>query len=121
MNNKKVLVVDDDADFAYILSLLLQYMGYEPSVISSGRGIAAVIRELKPFAVIVDMMLPGIDGMDLSVQVKDMDRNILVIMVSAMCVGHEMNIKKPHAADHVLCKPVDKEELKRILESGNAA
>lgn len=61
--NPFVLVVDDDADAAEILSLLLRQQGYIALPVGSGAEAMRVLEKIVPALVILDVMMPGIDGL----------------------------------------------------------
>ena len=60
----RVLVVDDDAALAEMLSIVLRNEGYEPIWCAYGDKALAIFRESHPDLVLLDLMLPGRDGVD---------------------------------------------------------
>ena len=60
----RVLVVDDDAALAEMLGIVLRGEGFEPVFCANGSDALAAFRESKPDLVLLDLMLPGRDGID---------------------------------------------------------
>src|SRR5437016_10235794 len=60
----RVLVVDDDAALAEMLGIVLRGEGFEPTFVSDGDKAVEVFRESRPDLVLLDLMLPGSDGID---------------------------------------------------------
>lgn len=62
----RVLVVDDDTALAEMLGIVLRGEGFEPSFVADGDKALAAFRESKPDLVLLDLMLPGRDGIEVS-------------------------------------------------------
>ncbi|MFM9815739.1 response regulator, partial [Streptomyces scabiei] len=60
----RVLVVDDDTALAEMLGIVLRGEGFEPSFVADGDKALAAFREAKPDLVLLDLMLPGRDGIE---------------------------------------------------------
>lgn len=60
----RVLVVDDDTALAEMLGIVLRGEGFEPSFVADGDKALAAFRETKPDLVLLDLMLPGRDGIE---------------------------------------------------------
>src|SRR4051812_8645219 len=80
-----VLVVEDDEALAELEVELLRRGGFEPSVMHTGGGVAAWVREHEPALVLLDLMLPDVSGYDVCQQLKlDRETNLTpVIIVTA--------------------------------------
>jgi DNA-binding NtrC family response regulator len=118
-----ILIVDDNEDLQFNLSTIIQNEGYK--VITSGDGIKALeeVRTKLPDLVLLDMKLPGMDGMSVLEEIKKIDQNISVIMLTAFGeVKGAVNAMKLGAFDYIT-KPFDNEELiiniKKALNTGN--
>jgi len=68
--SKKVLVVDDDAMIRDMLAAMLRHAGYEPILADSGQRALALYREHAPHVTFVDIVMPGMNGMELAVAIK---------------------------------------------------
>ena len=116
-----ILIVDDNEDLQFNLSNIIQSEGY--NVISAGEGKKALkeVKSKSPNLVLLDMRLPGMDGMTILEEIKKIDSNIIVIMLTAFGeVKGAVNAMKLGAYDYIT-KPFDNEELllciKKALDS----
>ena len=116
-----ILIVDDNEDLQFNLSNIIQSEGY--NVISAGEGRKALkeVKSKSPNLVLLDMRLPGMDGMTILDEIKKIDSNIIVIMLTAFGeVKGAVNAMKLGAYDYIT-KPFDNEELllciKKALDS----
>lgn len=82
----KVLVIDDDADTCALLQFTLENAGYKVVICPNGRNAIDKIKLEKPQAVILDVMLPGMDGVTITKKMNDDEelKKIPVIVSSAM-------------------------------------
>src|SRR5687768_1880712 len=115
---RKILIADDEEDIKTVLQMFLQSRGYE--VITSFDGLDAIdqVRREKPDAVLLDIMMPLIDGFEVCRKLKadPATAQIPIIMVSA--AGHAESVKKglsAGAADY-LVKPFEPEVLFKLLQ-----
>jgi DNA-binding NtrC family response regulator len=118
-----ILIVDDNEDLRFTLSNIIKSEGY--NVIESGDGTKALklIKSCNPALMLLDMRLPGADGMKVLEEVKKFDRNIIIIMLTAFGdVKGAVKAMRLGAFDY-LTKPFDNEELiiiiKKALETRN--
>jgi CheY-like chemotaxis protein len=88
-----VLIVDDNADFGKMLVRLVQRLGYSASCLASGPETLAYLQTHQPDLIILDLMMPDMDGLDVLRQVRADPRhcNMPVIMFSAIV---DMDIRK---------------------------
>ncbi|MFA4889700.1 MAG: response regulator [Candidatus Omnitrophota bacterium] len=83
MLKTKVLLIDDEADFIEVVKLRLEGWGYDVLTASSGRaGINEFINK-KPGIIILDYMMPGMDGIEALKEIRKIDKKIPVIMFTA--------------------------------------
>ena len=66
----RVLVVDDDAALAEMLGIVLRGEGFEPTFVSDGDKALDAFRDTRPDLVLLDLMLPGMDGIDVCRQIR---------------------------------------------------
>ena len=113
-HEKRVLVVDDEGvirDF-FIRALT----GYKVLTASSGEEALNIIRKDRPDLVLLDIKMPGIDGIETLRKIKEIDRNIVVIMLSAFATL-ENNITAARLGAYTsIAKPFDLEEMKSIIK-----
>ena len=108
--NLKVLVVDDDKNICDLMKINLEKDGY--SVIMSHDGEEAVVKfnALKPDLVLLDIMLPGIDGWQVCREIRKKS-NVPIIMVSAKGETIDKVIGLELGADDYIVKPFENKEL----------
>ena len=78
----RVLVVDDDKALAEMLEIVLRNEGYEPAVVIRGDEVLAAFREFKPDLVLLDLMLPGKDGIDVCKEIRA-ESGVPIVMLTA--------------------------------------
>jgi DNA-binding response OmpR family regulator len=120
MNTPRVLLVDDERDIAEALSFALQTRGLEVEVVHDGDAALDRAREDPPDLMVLDVMLPGINGYELSRQLKDwmegspQGRSFPILLITARRVSsgeREEFLGVWSRADGVLYKPFELEEL----------
>lgn len=107
----KILIIDDDKDMRSVLTDLARSGGYEAFSAGNGKTALKEISTHSPDLVLLDIKLPGIDGMTLLERIKEIDRNILIIMMT----GHgdikdAVKAMKLGALDYIT-KPFDNDEI----------
>jgi two-component system, OmpR family, response regulator len=119
---RTVLVVDDERDTNDILANLVQARGFEPIQVFSGEQALAVIAEKKPDLILLDLMLPDIDGFDLCDRLKRArETNLIpIIMVTALQDAHHRAAGVRVGANGYLTKPFTPSQLYEMVESGLA-
>src|ERR1700731_4294885 len=80
------LVVEDERDTGFLLAEHLRRWGYEPTVLAEGRPAIAWVRENKPALILLDLLLPDMDGFSICETLKlDRETNLVpVIMITAL-------------------------------------
>ncbi|ATD57425.1 response regulator [Clostridium chauvoei] len=113
MAHEKVLVVDDEAHIVELISYNLINSGYDVITASNGNDAVKMARENKPSLVLLDLMLPGIDGFDVCKVIKgDKElKNTSIIMLTAK--GEELDkiLGLELGADDYITKPFSIREL----------
>lgn len=107
MANEQILVVDDEADILELVRYNLEGEGYRTSGAATGEQALQKVQEQPPDLIILDLMLPGIDGLDLAKKLKENEktRRIPIIMLTAK--GEEADVVKglELGADDYIAKP----------------
>lgn len=107
----KILVVDDEKDILVTFQDLLEMEGYEVICANNARTALTKFHELKPDIIITDMMMPGMNGMELIQIIRNGDDHphIPIILMSAMASilhqevkGWDVFIKKPSDIEKIL-------------------
>ncbi|MCL4490939.1 MAG: response regulator, partial [Nitrospirae bacterium] len=110
-----ILVVEDDPATAEVLTLYLAQGGYRVAHAYSGEEALNRIRELKPFSVLLDVMLPGKDGWEILQELKsDPELKDIPVIISSVIDNRELGFAL--GASDYLVKPVDRITLLRKLE-----
>jgi two-component system OmpR family response regulator len=107
----RVLVVDDEQNLTELLSMALRYEGWE--VRSAGSGIEAVRRakEFEPDAVVLDMMLPDFDGMEVLRRMRGVHPNVPVLFLTAKDAVEDRVAGLTAGGDDYVTKPFSLEEV----------
>lgn len=113
---KRVLVVDDDLAVGLVLSSLLGQAGYETHRVGSGEeAIAALLS--RPFdAVLTDVRMPGLDGMELLERIKERTPELPVVLITAHGSVPMAVEAMRHGAANFLLKPFDRDEVLFTIE-----
>lgn len=108
--NKTIVIVDDDKNICELVRLYLTKEGYEVRCAFDGKEALSLIEELKPAAAILDIMLPGMDGMDVLKEVRKWSK-MPVIMLSAKGETIDKVLGLELGADDYVVKPFEPKEL----------
>ncbi len=123
-DKKRVLVVDDEPDFALLVQGNLQKEGFEVDVAYNGVEGLEKIRQNPPDAVVLDVMMPEMDGYEVCSEMKKDDRfaDIAILMLTAVA-DHVTSTRYSHfdgmsmEADDYLPKPASADEITDSLKS----
>jgi len=113
MSVKKILIVEDDLDIAEMVSYNLKKEGYKTSFVSNGRKAVNLIKNQKPDLIILDLMLPEIDGLEICRILKSKEDTLAIpiIMLTAKSQETDKVIGLEMGADDYLAKPFSPREL----------
>jgi two-component system response regulator MtrA len=106
----KVLVVDDDAALAEMLTIVLRNEGFEPVVCATGDAAMPAVREHRPELVLLDLMLPGRDGIDVCREIRA-ESGVPIIMLTAKNDTVDVVLGLESGADDYVVKPFKPKEL----------
>jgi CheY-like chemotaxis protein len=114
---KKVLVVDDETDMLNVVRYTLQKVGYEVVTCDNGRNVWDTVQQSKPDLMILDVMLPGIDGYSLGIKIsqEESTKNIPIIVMTALEPSKTLFQKFPQVKAF-LTKPFKTESLIQSVE-----
>ncbi len=107
----RVLVVDDEQTLAELLSMALRYEGWEVQSASDGHGAVRIARTFRPDAVVLDMMLPDIDGMEVLRRLRAEAAQIPVLFLTARDAVEDRIAGLTAGGDDYVTKPFSLEEV----------
>jgi two-component system response regulator MtrA len=105
-----VLVVDDDPALAEMLGIVLRTEGFEPSFVADGDRALAAFRATRPDLVLLDLMLPGTDGIDVCRQIRA-ESGTPIVMLTARGDTVDVVLGLESGADDYIIKPFKPKEL----------
>jgi len=111
---KTVLLVDDEPDILQVVGYRLEKAGYRVVSCANGEDALRMVKEVAPDLVLLDAMMPGIDGFDVCRRLKNQNSLQRVIIYTAKVDGVNAERARDSGADDFTVKTVD---LKYILEA----
>ena len=113
----RILAVDDELLICDLLYEFLSLQGYEVTSSSSGQEALLKFEESRPDVVILDIRMPGMSGIDVLRKIRDMDNNVVVIMLSAFGDSGTIQEALQSGADYYMEKPLEFDNLMKILNA----
>ena len=111
-SNRKVLVIDDEPDTLELIKLVLESGGFEVIPASSGVEALNIIETVRPKLVLLDIMMPDMDGWEVFRKIKEKDSSIPIAILTAKAQNIDkllgLHVLK---ADDYITKPFSKDEL----------
>lgn len=106
----RVLVVDDDAALSEMLGIVLRGEGFEPVFCADGAEAVQAFRDSRPDIVLLDLMLPGMDGIDICRAIRQ-DSGVPIVMLTARGDTVDVVVGLEAGADDYIVKPFKPKEL----------
>lgn len=115
---RRVLVADDDADIRALIVLNLEMSGYQVAAASDGVEAARLARTLLPDVILLDVMMPGMDGIDVLHGLKTWPEtsDIPIVMLSAKASDQDVWQGWQAGADYYMTKPFDLDHLLQYID-----
>ncbi len=110
MEKKKILIVDDDSNIAELISLYLTKECFQCEIAENGESALIKHKEFKPDLMLLDIMLPGIDGYDVCREIRK-QYTTPIIMLSAKGEVFDKVLGLELGADDYIIKPFDTKEM----------
>lgn len=107
---QKILIVDDDNNIAELISLYLTKECFDTKIVNDGEEALSVYKSYGPNLILLDLMLPGIDGYQVCREIRAKD-NIPIIMLSAKGEVFDKVLGLEMGADDYIMKPFDSKEM----------
>jgi CheY-like chemotaxis protein len=120
-SGQHIMIVEDDADVASVFGMILEQAGFRVSIMNNAMMAMNAMNQALPDAVVLDLLLPDIDGLELTRYVRkveeDSGRHTPVVVVSGATGGFQMSQAMKAGADVFLGKPVGVDELVKAFVS----
>jgi len=115
LDDKKVLIVDDQNGIRMLLMEVFSGEGYRTFQASNGKLALEIVKDESPDLVLLDMKIPGMDGLEILKRVKEINRDIKVIMMTAY--GELDMIKEATELGALMhfTKPFDIDEMRMVV------
>ncbi len=107
----RVLAVDDEPSLTELLSMAMRYEGWQVTTADSGSGAVRAARETRPDAIVLDMMLPDFDGLEVMRRIRTEDPEVPVIFLTAKDAVEDRINGLTAGGDDYVTKPFSLEEL----------
>jgi FixJ family two-component response regulator len=115
-----VHVVDDNDDIRKMLTMVLESHGYTVHANNAGEAFLRAKPTQAPHAMLLDLRMPGMSGLELNTQIKASGNPIPIIFMSGESQPHETQSAITSGAAHFLWKPFDMREMLDVLEKALA-
>jgi len=108
MNNLRILLVDDEPDVLDFLSFNLQKEGYEVFTASNGREAVQMAKKVSPNLILLDVMMPDIDGIEACKEIRTLPegKNVLIVFLTARTEDYSQIAGLDAGADDYVSKPI---------------
>ncbi|UDY22737.1 MtrAB system response regulator MtrA [Nocardioides sp. Kera G14] len=106
----RILVVDDDASLAEMLAIVLRQEGFDSEVTGRGDEALELFRSYRPDLVLLDLMLPGMDGIEVCKQIR-VESGVPIVMLTAKGDTVDVVVGLESGADDYVVKPFKPKEL----------
>jgi two-component system response regulator MtrA len=106
----RVLVVDDDPALAEMLTIVLRGEGFDTAVVGDGTRALPAVRDLRPDVVLLDLMLPGMNGIDVCRAIRT-ESGVPIVMLTAKTDTVDIVLGLESGADDYIVKPFSPKEL----------
>jgi CheY-like chemotaxis protein len=119
MKTREILIVDDDATTLRMLEKMLMRAGYSVIPLSLAREAIRIAKERSPDLVILDIMMPDMDGGEVANILKNepATKNIPIIFLSSLVTKNEERCSSMRDGICLISKPYEREELLRQIEN----
>ena len=115
--DSKILIVDDDRDICEYMELLLSQNGYDVRSLTDPEKALDLIREVGFHVVVLDLMMPGISGMELLADIREYDSDLAVIIFTGHATVDTAVESMKHQVSDYIKKPFDIDEFNSRLEA----
>jgi CheY-like chemotaxis protein len=117
----RVLVIDDEPALRSLLSDMLSACGYETDVAADGAAGLAQFREHHYEAVITDLLMPGMNGLEVATALRTLDPGVQIIMLTGSAPSLSTNRAREAGVNTLLHKPIALMDLKSAIDAACSA
>ena len=117
MSGEPILVVDDNPANAALITFLLSANGYEVRRAADADEAVAILEGFRPLLIMMDLQLPGMDGLELTRRLKADDRTRAIVIVALTAYAMKGDEQRARAAgcDGYITKPIDTRTLPGVV------
>lgn len=117
----KILIVDDNEEILQVFGNMLERGGYEVMVADSGLTCLEILKDEKPDLILMDVVMPGMNGWDVVKEIKNDEANndiiVSMLTVKSLDTDHEKSLGEEVNADWHITKPIGQVELLKTVKS----
>ena len=110
MAKQTILIAEDEEDIAEVLMAYSHQLGYNTEYFKSGKGVVDFVKQNPVDLILLDIMLPEVDGIDICKQIRTFS-NVAIIMVTAKRQEADKLLGLELGADDYICKPFSPKEV----------
>ncbi|TVY10368.1 response regulator transcription factor [Paenibacillus cremeus] len=111
MMKKKILVVDDEPSISMLIEFNLKLVGFEVHCVYDGEAVFQAIQHFRPDVIVLDLMLPKMDGLQVCRKLRGQNNLVPIIMLTAMQDLSDKIAGLDNGADDYMTKPFSPQEL----------
>ncbi len=111
----KILIVDDEVKASELLKRFLEAKGYDVITANSGEDAIEKVKNEKPNAMLLDIKMPGMGGVEALKQIREFDKDVGIIMVTAVKDEEIGKEALRSGADEYITKPIDFDHLETSI------
>ena len=114
---ESILVVDDNADNRDLTQILLECEGYEVRLAEDAPRALSILESFRPDLILMDVQLPGMDGLDLTRRLRLMPalRGVTIVALSAYAMATEKQNAQEAGCDGYITKPINTRSFARLV------
>jgi DNA-binding response OmpR family regulator len=116
----RVLIVEDNTDSARILARALELQAHDVQTARNGTEALVVAASYLPHIVLIDLGLPGLDGLHVAKQLRKSEREMLIVAITGRSAPEDVERSLAAGCDYHLVKPIDLGEVNEILSQWKA-
>jgi CheY-like chemotaxis protein len=114
---KRIMVVDDERDFLFTMEYWLKSRGYEVKTVTNGLEALEVVKTFDPNIILLDVNMPGIDGIETLRRLREFNKEVPVIIITAYVGEERIADASTYQISGLFYKDKDFKEGVQLLES----